>query len=257
MGDSTVSTHCTTCVTRFRCLFFDLFKNTFSPGSKHGFILTEHTIPKGTVAQKEGHVSTCLQVVKAGYLYGQRAINGQETPVSISGPGHVLGALSVLQAPCPISSVAYTDVRVCRASQADAILQFGHTDAAQKFGLLLHKAMQELVHWVDIHRINGIPARAESALRHLTGQQGSRMGRIPEQAVFARLLGCSRETLARSLQHLEQQGRIRRAGRGHIEVNMPFYDEETPQQGRHGTYEFAAETLNLGKSSIYNRNKNK
>ncbi|NLY28210.1 MAG: Crp/Fnr family transcriptional regulator [Alcaligenaceae bacterium] len=122
-----------------------------------------------------------------------------------------------------MSSVAYTDVRVCRASQADAIEQFGHTDSAQKFGLLLHKAMQELVRWVDIHRINGIPARAESALRHLTEQQGSRMVRIPEQAVFARLLGCSRETLARSLQYLEQQGRIRRAGRGHIEVNVPFY----------------------------------
>lgn len=207
-------------MTRPVCLLHNLYTNRHIPPREHP--VSEHSFRRTAVLQTEGELSGHLQVIKAGNGYSQRSVNaGPAQPVSLIGSGHVLGAMSVLGNRNLVTSIAYTDGRVCRLPMSPGLQEtLCRRDSVTHFGRFLHDSIDELTHWLDIHRTSGTTARVERALLHLGERQHTRRIRVPDQGLLSRLIGCSREGLGRALQQLELRGSITRSGRGQIELHF-------------------------------------
>lgn len=207
-------------MTRPVCLLHSLY--THRHISLHDHPFTEHSFRRAAVLQTEGEQATHLQVIKAGNGYSQRSVNaGPAQPVSLIGSGHVLGAMSVLGNRNLVTSIAYTDGRVCRLPMSPGLQEtLCRRDSVTHFGRFLHDSIDELTHWLDIHRTAGTTARVARALQHLGTRQHSSRIRVPDQGLLSRLIGCSREGLGRALQQLELSGTITRSGRGQIELHF-------------------------------------
>lgn len=221
---------CGVCMTRPVCLLHNLYTHRHITPHEHP--VSEHSFRRSAVLQTEGEVAGHLQVIKAGNGYSQRSINeGPAQPVSLIGSGHVLGAMSALGSRNLVTSIAYTDGRVCRVAMSPRMQEsLYHRDSISQFGRFLHDSIDELTHWLDIHRTAGTTARVERALRHLGSRQRSSRIRVPDQGLLSRLIGCSREGLGRALQQLELRGSITRSGRGQIELHVTSSPAQRPAQ---------------------------
>ena len=82
----------------------------------------------------------------------------------------------------------------------------------------LDDAFARLADWSQVMRLRGLPRQLMATLMLLADEQGTRTVHLPSQVALAALLSTSRETVARTLRQLEDDGHLRRVDRWHGEL---------------------------------------
>jgi CRP/FNR family transcriptional regulator, cyclic AMP receptor protein len=95
----------------------------------------------------------------------------------------------------------------------------------------LVQAFARLADWSQLMRHRGLPRQLVSTLMLLAREQGTRTVLLPSQTALAELLCTSRETVARTLGQLEDQGHLHRVDRWHGELTgtaRQVFRDQTP-----------------------------
>lgn len=211
-------TRCSHCATRGVCLVGGLPCATREVLSH---AIHETPFGKGRVLQQEGQVAQSIAIIKIGTVMASRhGEDGHPHSVALLGRGHTLGQYACYGQPEQIGATALSPGRVCTVEVAD-LYRLGVVD--KKFHACLQsmnvRAHGQLADWSRVMRIKGVPQQLLAALVLFSREQKSRVVRLPSHVALAELLSTTRETIARSLSHLEAGHRIVRHDRWRCEVS--------------------------------------
>lgn len=183
--------------------------------------MTERPFHKGERLLQQGQPSVTFQVVKVGMVLASRSgDDGVERPVGIFGGGQLLSNMALLQRPEALSCHALSAGRVCEVTLSSVGAQ-ALTDAEFLFALAGECAdtQAQLADWARVVRIRGTAGQLAGALLQLANLQRSTLVRLPSHTVLATLLATTRETIARTLRQLDEQGCVVRHDRWHCEIH--------------------------------------
>ncbi len=183
-------------------------------------LIRERSFRKGEVLQTEAVVPTVVRTVKLGTLVlTRRGPDGQARPIALAGRGHLLGLWGLLDGQTQVGAQALSTGRVCelpatalrQTLEADhSLYTMVHTHMAQSFA--------RLADWAQVMRLRGLPRQLVAALMLMARDQGTRTVHLPSQVALAALLSTSRETVARTLRQIEDDGYLQRIDRWHGEL---------------------------------------
>ncbi|AVT13740.1 Crp/Fnr family transcriptional regulator [Paracidovorax avenae] len=209
--------NCHECSSRHQCL---IGRQSDAARVPWHALVQEHRFRKGDVLQLQGETAESLSVLKVGTALVQRTGPDQVArPVAMAGCGQALGTGSVLGTAERLTWVAVQEGRLCRLPAA-ALVRSGGLDS-EFLQALLHEeaqAQSRLADWSGLLHLRGVPAQLASALLQLSQLQRSTLVRLPTHTVLASLLATTRETIARSLTQLAQQGAVVRHDRWHCAI---------------------------------------
>ncbi|WP_053844877.1 Crp/Fnr family transcriptional regulator [Paracidovorax avenae] len=209
--------NCHECSSRHQCL---IGRQSDAARVSWPTLVQEHRFRKGDVLQIQGETADSLSVLKVGTALLQRTGPDQVArPVAMAGCGQALGTGAVLGTAERLTWVAVQEGRLCRLPAA-ALVRSGGLDS-EFLQALLHEeaqAQSRLADWSGLLHLRGVPAQLASALLQLSQLQRSTLVRLPTHTVLASLLATTRETIARSLTQLAQQGAVVRHDRWHCAI---------------------------------------
>lgn len=209
--------NCHECSSRHQCL---IGRQSDAARVSWPTLVQEHRFRKGDVLQLQGETADSLSVLKVGTALLQRTGPDQVArPVAMAGCGQALGTGAVLGTAERLTWVAVQEGRLCRLPAA-ALVRSGGLDS-EFLQALLHEeaqAQSRLADWSGLLHLRGVPAQLASALLQLSQLQRSTLVRLPTHTVLASLLATTRETIARSLTQLAQQGAVVRHDRWHCAI---------------------------------------
>ncbi|AVT03732.1 Crp/Fnr family transcriptional regulator [Paracidovorax avenae] len=209
--------NCHECSSRHQCL---IGRQSDAARVSWPTLVQEHRFRKGDVLQLQGETADALSVLKVGTALLQRTGPDQVArPVAMAGCGQALGTGAVLGTAERLTWVAVQEGRLCRLPAA-ALVRSGGLDS-EFLQALLHEeaqAQSRLADWSGLLHLRGVPAQLASALLQLSQLQRSTLVRLPTHTVLASLLATTRETIARSLTQLAQQGAVVRHDRWHCAI---------------------------------------
>ncbi|BFO57138.1 Crp/Fnr family transcriptional regulator [Acidovorax sacchari] len=209
--------NCHECSSRHQCL---IGRQIDAARASWPALVQEHRFRKGDVLQLQGETAVSLSVLKVGTALQQRTGPDQVArPVAMAGCGQAFGTGSVLGTAERLTWVAVQEGRLCRLPAA-ALVRSGGLDS-EFLQALLHEeaqAQSRLADWSGLLHLRGVPAQLASALLQLSQLQRSTLVRLPTHTVLASLLATTRETIARSLTQLAQQGAVVRHDRWHCAI---------------------------------------
>lgn len=186
--------------------------------------VTERTLERGAVLQRQGSESKFVRVVKSGsVLLCREGAGGAGLPLAIASAGQVSGVSRLIEFPATLTIVAMADTRVCELS-VSAIERLGvmsHAEFRRPLAEAVFRTLGVLADWARVTRLPGVRAQLAGALMVMGTQQKSERVRLPGHAVLGELLGVTRESVARGLAALEREGCIKRLGRTYCELHMP------------------------------------
>jgi CRP-like cAMP-binding protein len=78
-----------------------------------------------------------------------------------------------------------------------------------------------LADWAHVMRVKGIQQQLLGALQLMSHDQSNQLTRLPSHVALAELLSTTRESVARNLRLLEQQGLLIRRDRWHCQLIDP------------------------------------
>lgn len=188
--------------------------------------VTERTLERGAVLQRQGSESNVVRVVKSGSVLLCRdggSGGGAGLPLAIASAGQVSGVSRLIEFPATLTIVAMADTRVCELS-VSAIERLGvmsHAEFRRPLAEAVFRTLGVLADWARVTRLPGVRAQLAGALMVMGTQQKSERVRLPGHAVLGELLGVTRESVARGLAALEREGCIKRLGRTYCELQMP------------------------------------
>lgn len=178
-------------------------------------------LPKGTVLFDQGEDPEFLHVLLEGSVGLQaKGEGGGTTVVEIFGAGEVfLAPAVILRLPYLATAVALTEIRVL-------MIPAGHFRDSLQRSFELSRACNELLsrHWrlmvdqvVDL-KLNSVEVRLGRFLaRRISEEAGAGCASLPEpRSAIAARLGMTPETLSRTLNVLENKGKLRRSARGPV-----------------------------------------
>lgn len=208
---------CAQCATRQVCLLGGL------PAEKLLLlddVIEERPFSKQALLEVEGRPAQRIAIVKLGTVMATRCgSHGQPQPVALFGRGRVLGQYGVYGHAEQLGATALSSGRLCTVQTAD-LYRMGLVDR------LFHERLQtqivryygRLADWSRVMRFKGIPRQLHACLVLFAQEQGHRTLRLPSHIALAALLSTTRETIARTLRQLEQDGLLTRTDRWHCEV---------------------------------------
>ncbi len=208
---------CQLCAARLTCLVGQLPR---AQQDKLDPMLRELGFRKGDVLQTEGMAPSVVRTIKLGTVMLTRCgPDGAHHPVALAGRGHLLGMWGLLDKPTQVGAQALSTGRVCELpvaalrhtlQQDPALLDTLHHQMAHAFA--------RLADWSQVMRLRGLPRQLMATLMLLAHEQGTRTVHLPSQVALAALLSTSRESVARTLRQLEDNGHLRRVDRWHGEL---------------------------------------
>lgn len=208
---------CQLCAARRICLIGQL---PHSQRERLDPMLHERGFRKGEPLQTEGLVPGVVRAVKLGTVMLTRCgPDGAHHPVALVGRSHLLGMWGLLDKTTLVGAQALTAGRICELPVA-ALRHTLHQDAAL-LDLLHHlmaNAFARLADWSQVMRLRGLPRQLMATLILLAHEQGTRTVHLPSQVALAALLCTSRESVARALRLLEDNGHLHRVDRWHGEL---------------------------------------
>lgn len=208
---------CHECSSRLQCL---IGRQSDAGRSPWAALVEERRFRKGDVLQRQGETALSVAVLKVGTALLQRTgVDGTPRPVAMAGCGQALGTGAVAGTPEDLGWVAVLEGRMCQVPVA-ALLRSGGAGPEFLLSLLREEALARarLADWSGLLRLRGVPAQLASALLQLSQLQRSTLVRLPTHTVLASLLATTRETIARSLTQLAQQGAVVRHDRWHCAI---------------------------------------
>ena len=183
-------------------------------------LIRQHAFRSGDVLQEEQVSADAVHVIKVGSVFGmRRGLDGPTRPVCLWGRGAAFGISSFYGERTQVGAVAATAGRVCIIRTDVLAAEAARSPALHaRVSSMLSGAVGHLAAWSEALRLPGIPRQLAYATLLLSQAQQSSMIELPDQKSLAALLGTSRETIARAMTLLEQEGIVRRHGRRLCEV---------------------------------------
>lgn len=211
------ASRCSRCATRSICIVSCVDRAT---GLRLGESTTERGASKGDVLQVQGELAPKIAIVKMGVVAGTRQIRHEcGAYVAVFGKGSILGSESLRGHPNTLGATALTFCRICEIS-VDDLYRIGAVSPAF-LGCLTDsgaRSFSVLADWANMMHVKGVQQRLHLALYLLARQSGAQVIRLPSHVVLASLLSITRESVARNLRLLEEQGVLKRLDRWHCEL---------------------------------------
>jgi len=182
--------------------------------------LQEVNFSKGDVLLRQGEVPTTVKVVKTGMLLALRGgEDGVDRPIGILGCGQLLGSTALLGQPAGLTCQALSNGRWCEVP-VTALQQTGLHDAQflQALALAYAQTHERMADWARVVRARTAMGQLAGTLLQLSILQRSTLVRLPSHHVLAALLATTRETIARTLRQLADNGCLLRRDRWHCEI---------------------------------------
>lgn len=183
-------------------------------------VVEERLFSKQDVLEIEGVPARRIAVVKLGTIMATRCgAKGHPQPVALFGRGRVLGQYGVYDHAEQLGAMALSSGRLCTVQTAD-LYRLGVVDRVfhERLQTMIVRSFGRLADWSRVMRFKGIPNQLHACLLLLAQEQGHRSLRLPSHVALAALLSTTRETIARTLRQLEQEGHLRRLDRWHCEM---------------------------------------
>jgi CRP-like cAMP-binding protein len=205
---------CDFCSTHPRCIVSRL------PAEQRAALqsrIVERAVPVGRELEVQGAQTDTVKIIKLGLFKGIRLTSrGDGQPVCLQGKGQLVGLSSLHRQPAPLSIVAITPARVCELP-VELVADLGSSDRNFSRGLCLGitRFVNNLADWSRIPREDGVANQLFQALQLISLEEGSDAFRIPSHVELGRVLGARRETIARHLGALIEQGRFVKIDRWH------------------------------------------
>lgn len=203
---------CEQCSTRARCLFA-----TLAPHGPIQSLIRERTVAVGETVEIQGTHGQRVGVVKLGLLKGLRKCpGGTDKSILLMGKGRLVGFTNPFGQSAVLSLVALTPVRVCEVNahvvQAIAMQQ-------PVFQQAIYRSIADfldcMADWSRLLREDGYLTKVYAALHLIAAEEGRPTFRIPSHTELAHVLGARRETVARHIAMLIDQGLLRKVDRWH------------------------------------------
>jgi CRP-like cAMP-binding protein len=212
---------CQVCATRSVC-----FMSSVSQGTAQAMagVIHERPFCKSDVLQIEGEVADHIAIIKLGMVKAVRkGLSDSERPVALLGRGQLIGAYGLLGQRNLIGGEALSaEGRLCVIDMA-ALYRLGVIDRVflGYVYTMISNSVGHLADWAHLMRVKGLQQQLLGALRLMSNDHSNRMIRLPSHGTLAELLSTTRESVARSLRLLEQQGLLIRRDRWHCELIGP------------------------------------
>lgn len=208
---------CHVCATRSVCIMGCVGESTARALTG---VIQEHPFRKSDVLQLEGDVSDHIAIVKLGTVEAiRRGVDGIERPVALFGSRQLIGAEGLLGERNQLSGKAVSAGRLCVVSMAE-LYRLGVIDRIFMSYIYsrISNSIALLADWAHVVRRRGIQQQLLGALHLMSKDQGSQLIRLPSHVALADLLSTTRESVARNLRLLEQQGVLIRRDRWHCQL---------------------------------------
>ena len=167
---------------------------------------------RGDELATEGEVATTVRVIRIGTAFNyRRGVDGRTRPIGIAVRGSALGLFGVFGQPTQVSAMAAADSRICEipvrtlgelAARDEGLSRYLASTAVEACG--------KIAAWSEAMRVRGVTNQLAYTLLLLADAQHNSVIDLPTHSALAELLGSTRETMARSLATLEQEGAIAR-----------------------------------------------
>lgn len=209
--------NCAVCVIRDACMLNRLRSEEAGPAEPQ---IRERVFHRGDVLLEEGRTAKSIRLVKLGIVFGyRRGLDRRSRPVGIASRGTALGISATYGMPSQASCVALTAVRVCELPVAALRITGACGSAAMaQVGQSVNDMFAALMAWSEAMRLPGVVNQLAYVLVLLADANRSLVVELPSHAALAELLGARRETVARAVRTLENEGGIRRHERRRCEV---------------------------------------
>lgn len=220
-------TRCHVCATRPVCIMGYVGEAT---AQALAGVIHEHSFRKSEVLQVEGEVSDHIAIVKLGTVEAIRqGVDGIERPVALFGRKQLIGAESLLGERNQLSGKAVSAGRLCVVGIAD-LYRLGVIDRVFMSCVYsrITNSIGLMADWAHVVRRKGIQQQLLGALHLMSKDQGTQLIRLPSHVTLAELLSTTRESVARNLRLLEQQGLLIRRDRWHCQLTEPLVIDTPP-----------------------------
>lgn len=181
-------------------------------------LIVEQRFRKGEVLQAEGTEVDMVRTIKLGTVMLTRSGPDRVLrPVALVGRGHLMGLMVLLGQTTQVGAKALSPGRICDVPVA-AMLSALVKDTALQNSLhrQIGNTIARLADWGQTMRLRGLHRQLVATLMLLAHEQGTRMVRIPSHIALSELLRTTRESVARTLRQLEDQGHLQRNDRWHV-----------------------------------------
>ena len=208
---------CRVCVARAGCLFGQLPRAHLEKLDPQ---IRELDFRKGEMLQTEGAQPPVVRSIKVGtVVLARTGPDGLSRPVAMVGRSHLLDVCSLVGSRALLSAQALSAGRVCELPVA-AVRSTLDKDPALLNALhqQMGRSFESLADWGHVMRMRGLPRQLVAALRLLTREQGTSAVLLPSQVALAAVLSTTRESVARTLRQLEEDGHLLRRDRWHGEL---------------------------------------
>lgn len=188
---------------------------------------------RGVVLWTAGTRAGGMHIVRSGRIRVVRGRHGRQHLVHVSRPGDTMGEIPILDGTgYPATAIAAEPTTCWVVAPNDVLALLGADYAFARFLLRrLAGRIRTLVDRLEDQTLGDVRSRVASSLVGLSAVRQSTTVDLPSpQADWAEDLGTVRETIAREITRLVDDGLIERAGRGRIRV----VDEEALERAALG-----------------------
>jgi CRP-like cAMP-binding protein len=211
-------TDCNVCPTRLNCV-----TSRIGPQELAGLqpAIRRRRVHPGEPLDAEGEVAGTVRIIQMGSAFAYRlGVDGRTRAIGAAGRGAALGLFGVFGQPTQASFVSASDARICEIP-VPLLAQLAARDPAYSHYLAktAADACGKMASWSEAMRLRGVTNQLAYSLLLLAQEQQANAIELPTNIGLAELLGTTRESVARSLRALEQEGGIERGSRRHCEVH--------------------------------------
>lgn len=176
---------------------------------------------RGDALAAEGEIAHCVRILKLGTAFAyRRGLDGRSRPIGVLSRGNAFGIFGVFENPSQASGVALTTVRICEIPVV--VLREMGACGSQLFVELTRAVVANfaaIAAWSEALRLPGVVNQLAYVVMLLADASKSSVVELPNQSALADLLGTRRESIARALRRLDDEGGIRRLDRKRCEVH--------------------------------------
>lgn len=210
--------HCRSCAIRQACLLGqvgDTERALVEPQ------IRQRTFHSGDALVEEGIVAGALLIIKLGTAFAyRRGLDGRSRPIGVIHRGNAFGIFGIFEYRNQASGIAMTTVRACEIPIA-AVRDL--SECGSKFLVHVLRAVTEnfaaMAAWAEAMRLSGVTNQLAYVIVLLAEAAKSPVVELPSHVALAEMLGTRRETIARALRTLDEEGGLRRAERRRYEVD--------------------------------------
>jgi CRP-like cAMP-binding protein len=216
-GRPVVAGNCGQCITREHCLIGALPQSVAGLGPG----LRERSFQRGDMLLREGEREARLRIVKVGTVFVCRdQFGGSVHPLGIGARGMVLGLCGYAKQPNQTSVIASTAGRYCEipVPSVEALAQ-NDPVFRERLGKAFTDNIAFMARWAQLRGHRGVMAQVAGSVALIAEEQRTDAIDVPSHMAFARMLGTTRESVARAMAALERAGCLVRTAARRCTVN--------------------------------------